>query len=58
MKSKNLFVLPKPAAEQMVLRFDENPNDCPKNNRKNIIAAIITPENHHDQGCVINSIIF
>jgi hypothetical protein len=38
-----------PVAAQMVLRLDENPNDFPKNNKKNIMAAIMAPENHQDQ---------
>jgi hypothetical protein len=57
-KSKNLVDFPRPAAEQIVLKFEENPKDCPKYNKKNMIAAIIMPENHQDHGCNINSIIF
>ncbi|HQS05803.1 MAG TPA: hypothetical protein PLT16_09220, partial [Daejeonella sp.] len=58
LKSKNLADLPRPAAPQIVLKFEENPKDCPKYNKKNMIAAIIIPENHQDHGCNINSIIY
>jgi hypothetical protein len=34
----------------MVLKFEENPNDFPKYNNKNIMEEIKIPENHHDQG--------
>ena len=57
LKLKKLAFLPKPTAAQMVLKLEENPNDWPKYIRKNMMAAIMVPENHHDHVCVINSII-
>jgi hypothetical protein len=48
LKSKNFVFFPSPLAAQMVLRLEEKPNDLPKKSRKNIILAIIAPENHHD----------
>ncbi len=57
LKSKNLIHFPAPAMEQTVLRFEENPNDCPKKRRMNITVAMTMPEVHHGQGCDKNSII-
>jgi hypothetical protein len=57
LKSKNFAFFPRPAIEQIVRRFEENPNDCPKYNRKNIMEEITIPESHHGQGCRIKSII-
>jgi hypothetical protein len=37
---------------QMVLKLEENPKVCPKYKRKNIIAAIMVPENHQGHVCV------
>jgi hypothetical protein len=57
LKSKKLAFLPRPTAAQIVVKFDENPNDFPKKSKVNIMLTITIPENHHDHGCVINSII-
>lgn len=58
LKSKNFVFFPNPAAAQMVLKLAEKPKDWPKYKRKNMMAAIIAPENHHDQVCVINSLMY
>ena len=55
---KKSTLLPAPAAAHIVRKLDEKPKDWPKNSNINIVAEIINPENHQDQGCVSNSIIF
>ena len=50
LKSKNFTNFPPPATEQIVLKLDENPNDYPKNNNKNIVLTIIIPNTHQVQG--------
>jgi len=57
LKSKNFAFLPNPAAAHIVLKLEEKPNDCPKYKRKNMMPAIIAPENHQDQVCVKSSLI-
>ena len=56
-KLKKPTSLPAPIMEQILDRFEEKPNDFPKNNSPVIINAIANPETYQGQGWLINESI-